>query len=456
MKKLTLEQVKERALQVGSEFLDDFYVDNSYKHNFKCAVCGETFQRSFNNVINPKNPSNKCLKCQPKNVKLSEIKFNQYKEEFKNNNKIEILTSYFDYKRNNVPLECRCLICNKIFYKTISNMQQGQMHGCVLIPEGERIVLDFCEKNGIVYKYQVKLENGLISDFEIYGNDFIIHLEIDGDQHYEYPNGFHKTYEEFLRNVENNKIKDKYYSDNGYINIHIRYQSNGKNNDDITKILNDIFKNKYGILLKKEVNENFSSIYDVRSNKASKKIICYDLEGNFIKIYESILDASKELGVNRATISDCLEGKYKRAKEYMFKPYEENYPLKIEKYSLNRNCKKVLCYNLDGSFKEIFNSISEASRKLNIDNTAIELSIVNENCRAGNYMFKEYSDDLELNIKAYNENKFGVVTYLNGKFYKNYESINKTHIDLNISRKKINETIQENSSIQGFTFKKIS
>lgn len=54
-----------------------------------------------------------------------------------------------------------------------------------------------------------------------------------------------------------------------------------------------------------------------------KKILCYDLNGNFIKEFESIKLASKELNIGRSTISNICNGKIKKPKKYIFKFKEE-------------------------------------------------------------------------------------------------------------------------------------
>lgn len=200
MGKLTLDQVKQRTLDVGSEFLDGFYVNNSYRHRFRCSACGEEFINILASVTNKKHPITKCEKCYRKtrkSQKLSEEKFNKYKQKFISENKIEILTPYSEYQKNSQKLECRCLICDEIFYKNISNMTSGQMHGCLFVSKGERIALTYFENNGVQYNYQVTLSNGLISDFEILLENGTLHLEINGDQHYEYNERYFSSHEDF-------------------------------------------------------------------------------------------------------------------------------------------------------------------------------------------------------------------------------------------------------------------
>ena len=51
-------------------------------------------------------------------------------------------------------------------------------------------------------------------------------------------------------------------------------------------------------------------------NPLSKTIYQYDLNGNFIKKWESISDACRELGICHGSVSNCLHGRYKSAGGY--------------------------------------------------------------------------------------------------------------------------------------------
>ena len=52
-------------------------------------------------------------------------------------------------------------------------------------------------------------------------------------------------------------------------------------------------------------------------NPLSKKVIQYDLNGNFIKEYSSYTEATQQTNINH--IGDCCNGKFKRAGKYIWK-----------------------------------------------------------------------------------------------------------------------------------------
>lgn len=54
-----------------------------------------------------------------------------------------------------------------------------------------------------------------------------------------------------------------------------------------------------------------------------KKVKQYDLNYNFIKIYNSINEASTETGINQGNISSCIKNKRKTSGGYIWKEVEE-------------------------------------------------------------------------------------------------------------------------------------
>jgi response regulator of citrate/malate metabolism len=81
---------------------------------------------------------------------------------------------------------------------------------------------------------------------------------------------------------------------------------------------------------RKEINKKIvDSLNNNNQNhklsKLSKKIAQCNLDGSIIKIFESISHASKELDLDRTTISRCCSDKYihyKTCKGFIWKYYE--------------------------------------------------------------------------------------------------------------------------------------
>ena len=58
-----------------------------------------------------------------------------------------------------------------------------------------------------------------------------------------------------------------------------------------------------------------------KENPCAKKVCQYDKKGNFIKKWDSIIEASQKLGINHSHISECCGGKYKTTGGYVWRYY---------------------------------------------------------------------------------------------------------------------------------------
>ena len=110
-----------------------------------------------------------------------------------------------------------------------------------------------------------------------------------------------------------------------------------------------------------------SSFIDAHGKKVDK----YDLNGNFIATYPSLLDAARSVNViNGSQIALCCNGKIQKAKGFVFRWQGEPF----EKFIVERlSNDKRMVEQLDdfGNVIAEYSSISEASRKTGIPNTNI-------------------------------------------------------------------------------------
>jgi len=109
-------------------------------------------------------------------------------------------------------------------------------------------------------------------------------------------------------------------------------------------------------------------------NKESNYIIQYDIQGNFIKLWPSIIEARTETNIKG--IYECLRGKSKTSGGYIWKRFIKDYPLNLDINELEKIKIKKLKNNLDKQKAIIvldknlnilheFKSIKEAALKLN-------------------------------------------------------------------------------------------
>lgn len=140
-------------------------------------------------------------------------------------------------------------------------------------------------------------------------------------------NSFTKSYY-FKEKILKGKI-DK----NGYVMVCL---CNGKSKYiRVHRLVAEAFipnKNKFPIINHKDENKqnnnvnnlewcsySYNNSYGTRNNKIIKAIIQYDLEGNVIKEYKSIMEASRILNLNHSGIIQALKNKTKTAYGYIWK-----------------------------------------------------------------------------------------------------------------------------------------
>lgn len=102
-----------------------------------------------------------------------------------------------------------------------------------------------------------------------------------------------------------------------------------------------------------------------------KKILCYDLQGCFLKEYKSLAEASEELKIHHSTISDSIKGRRSQAKGYIFRYKTDNYPLKIEVGVIKHKTVKRPVIGVYAGEVMVFASSAEASSYYGIPKTTI-------------------------------------------------------------------------------------
>jgi len=133
-------------------------------------------------------------------------------------------------------------------------------------------------------------------------------------------------------------------------------------------------------------NENIAP-YKIKGNN-SKRVNQYDLNGIFIKTWDSALQASIELSVN--DIGMCCNNKIDKAGGFQWRFTDEVLKGNINKYirktkvgeknsrfgkfgKLTHNSKKINQYTINGEFIKSFDSIMGAAKELSITANSISL-----------------------------------------------------------------------------------
>ena len=124
----------------------------------------------------------------------------------------------------------------------------------------------------------------------------------------------------------------------GYLYVNL-YKNNKSKSIKVHKLVAEAFilnPNNYNCINHKDENKTnnrvenlefcsfyYNLMYGTRVQRIAKKnnkpILQFDLNGNFIKEYESITQASKELNIKIDYISSCCLGRRRKTKGYVFK-----------------------------------------------------------------------------------------------------------------------------------------
>ena len=76
---------------------------------------------------------------------------------------------------------------------------------------------------------------------------------------------------------------------------------------------------------KRKSSESHKGLLMSTKNPNARKVIQYDLTGNFIKIWDCMNDAAKELGTSNQNIYNCCKGYSQRASGFIWRYYENVY-----------------------------------------------------------------------------------------------------------------------------------
>lgn len=134
---------------------------------------------------------------------------------------------------------------------------------------------------------------------------------------------------------------------------------------------------------------NISGGGDGGNKKEIKAINQYDIDGNFVREYESASEAAKTLGFDRTHITRvCKHGGTTHGYMFSYKDVCITQPFK------RKNQKPVIQMTLDGRFINEYLSLKEASNKTNIGKDNIHKCIKGKNRYAGGYIWL-YKDEYE-------------------------------------------------------------
>ena len=153
----------------------------------------------------------------------------------------------------------------------------------------------------------------------------------------------------------------------------------------------DSIDNGYNILRGGSSYHDYIYTKEVREkigNAASKAIIQYDLEGNFIKSWKSASEAGRVLGIQSSLISKCCNRKSKHCRNFIFR-FIGDKVLDSEKnpvINLTRNLKVIQL--IDDKIVNEWKSITLASKDLGIERHRLKKLLKEGDFKYGNSILK--------------------------------------------------------------------
>lgn len=212
---------------------------------------------------------------------------------------------------------------------------------------------------------------------------------------------------------------------------------------------------------KKHTEEHNLNVKNSIIKLQGRAINQYDLEGNFIKTWEYIKQASQALKIDESNIGACCKHKpnHSTAGGFIWRYIEDDSPIKIDK------SKYIVQLNFDGSLVNIWKNANLAAKEFNLKGNSILKNCRKEFKQCGGYVFMFYEDFLQYSkdelIEFCNSSKKGSRLQIgqydkNGKLIQIFKNCTEAGKILNIDRKKIGKCCKgEIDSLNEFIFKYI-
>lgn len=133
----------------------------------------------------------------------------------------------------------------------------------------------------------------------------------------------------------------------------------------------NIWRYKEGDIAEKVEVISFENKYPKKkAEKQERRVIQYDSNGNFIKVWKNVYSAECETGCSGTLIRRCLSGVIQAGDRYIWKRYQDNYPDSIPvqsiKWKASRknstyNTQKVVQTDSDGNILKVWDNMYQAS-----------------------------------------------------------------------------------------------
>lgn len=257
----------------------------------------------------------------------------------------------------------------------------------------------------------------------------------------------HKVYIGQSINIEARFVKHKSCKDNCL--IHKAIQKYGQNNFSYEIIeecdVQDLNEREiywikfYQSCILNNLNKGYNMNYGGSNGEGLKKgqpIEQYSLSGEYIKTYPSARQASLDLNISQSAISNCITGKSRWAGGYQWKKVGSDKEIMPIQTSNIIFYSKVIKYDLDGNFLNIYDNLSDAAKQNNGHKSGISKACKKNTTYLG-FLWKYQDDDKEIQ-KVKKKPKIGQYD-LNNNLLNVFETISQAGRITNTSISNISE-----------------
>ncbi len=169
----------------------------------------------------------------------------------------------------------------------------------------------------------------------------------------------------------------------------------GENHPNYGRPLSEETKQKVSDANKGENNHNYGKHFTeehkkkIRQSLKKQKVAQYDLQKNLIKIWNSMSDVERELGISKGNVSACCKKKNKTAGGFIWKYYDKG---SVDELHVWNKSIQVVQYSLSGELIGVFHSLKEAASKIGVNSKTISLCCKGNRKTAGGFIWKYYED----------------------------------------------------------------
>lgn len=157
-------------------------------------------------------------------------------------------------------------------------------------------------------------------------------------------------------------------------------------------IIKDIIRNEIPLEVRQKMSNSRKEGFKRGTVKCyqNKPIWKFDLDGNFIKKYDSIKEAALDTGTNRSCIIRYLRGIHRKGGNFLWS-LDGSTPKPYEYYKVRTGLERPLkVTDLDGN-SMLFNSFRETAKFFNVSSPVISVVVKNGNLYKQKYKI-EYAD----------------------------------------------------------------